>query len=106
MTDIGIVSYGANIPRMRIKMEDIAVILGKDGKSISNGLGINEKSVPSVDQDTATISVEAARAALKRCNIDPQEIGAIYIGSESHPYAVKPTCPHSAAEWRRMRLFG
>jgi len=91
MKDIGIVSYGANIPRMRIKVGDIASVWGKDGNSISKGLGINEKSVPSIDQDTATISVEAARAALQRCNIDPQDIGAIYIGSESHPYAVKPT---------------
>lgn len=91
MADIGIVSYGANIPRLRIKAEEIAKVWGKDGKSISKGLGITEKSVPSIDQDTATISVEAARAALKRCNINPQEIGAIYIGSESHPYAVKPT---------------
>jgi len=91
MNEIGIVSYGANIPRKRIKVEDIASVWGKDGKTISKGLGINEKSVPSIDQDTATISVEAARAALKRCNIDPKDIGAIYIGSESHPYAVKPT---------------
>ncbi len=57
MSDIGIVSYGASIPRMRIKIEDIAVVWGKDGKSISKGLGICEKSVPSADQDTATISV-------------------------------------------------
>ena len=91
MEDIGIVSYGANIPRMRIKIEDIASVWGKDGKTISQGLGINEKSVPSIDQDTATISVEAARAALKRCKVNPKDIGAIYIGSESHPYAVKPT---------------
>ena len=91
MDKIGIVSYGANIPRWRIKTEDIASVWGKDGKTISKGLGINEKSVPSIDQDTATISVEAARAALKRCSINPQDIGAIYIGSESHPYAVKPT---------------
>ncbi len=91
MDKIGIVSYGANIPRWRIKTEDIASVWGKDGKTISKGLGINEKSVPSIDQDTATISVEATRAALKRCNINPQDIGAIYIGSESHPYAVKPT---------------
>ena len=91
MDRIGIVSYGANIPRWRIKTEDIASVWGKDGKIISKGLGINEKSVPSIDQDTATISVEAARAALKRCSINPQDIGAIYIGSESHPYAVKPT---------------
>jgi len=91
MKDIGIVSYGANIPRMRIKIENIASVWGKDGKTISQGLGIKEKSVPSVDQDTATISVEAARAALKRCKINPKDIGAVYIGSESHPYAVKPT---------------
>ncbi|MEF8879480.1 MAG: hydroxymethylglutaryl-CoA synthase [Candidatus Thermoplasmatota archaeon] len=91
MNDIGIISYGASIPRTRIKVEDIASVWGKDGKRISQGLKIKEKSVPNVDQDTATISVEAARAALKRCNINPKDIGAIYIGSESHPYAVKPT---------------
>ena len=91
MKGIGIVSYGSNIPRYRIKAEEIASVWGKDGESISKGLGINEKSVPSVDQDTATISVEAARAALRRCSVNPQEIGAIYVGSESHPYAVKPT---------------
>jgi len=91
MKDIGIVSYGAHIPRFRIKTEDIAKAWGKDPKTIENGLGIIEKTVPSIDQDVATISVEAARAALARCNIDPKDIGAIYVGSESHPYAVKPT---------------
>jgi len=91
MDNIGIVSYGANIPRLRITADEIASVWGKDGSAISAGLGINEKSVPSIDQDTATISVEAARAALARTNINPQDIGAIYIGSESHPYAVKPT---------------
>lgn len=91
MTQIGIVSYGADIPRFRIKTEDIARTWGKDPETISNGLGIMEKSVPSPDQDVATISVEAARAAINRSNINPQDIGAIYVGSESHPYAVKPT---------------
>lgn len=91
MKDIGIVSYGAHIPRYRIKTGDIAKAWGKDPKTISGGLNIFEKTVPSPDQDVATISVEAARAALTRCNINPQDIGAIYVGSESHPYAVKPT---------------
>jgi hydroxymethylglutaryl-CoA synthase len=91
MGAIGIVSYGANIPRLRIRSDDIAEVWGKDGKSISKGLGVFEKSVPAIDQDTATISVESARSALRRCQINPQDIGAIYIGSESHPYAVKPT---------------
>ncbi len=91
MRKIGIISYGAYIPRFRIKAEEIAAVWGKDGASISKGLGIIEKSVPYVDEDTITISVESARSALKRSNIDPKDIGAIYVGSESHPYAVKPT---------------
>jgi len=91
MEDIGIISYGAHIPRYRIKISDIAKVWGKDPDTITNGLGIIEKTVPSPDQDVATISVTAARAALLRCVINPQDIGAVYVGSESHPYAVKPT---------------
>lgn len=91
MDNVGIVSYGAYIPRLRIKTEDIANAWRKDPKSITEGLGIIEKTVPSPDEDVATISVESARAALARCNVDPKDIGAIYVGSESHPYAVKPT---------------
>jgi len=88
---IGIVGYGGYIPRFRIKVEDIAKVWGADAKTIKNSLKIEEKSVPSIDEDTATISVEAALNALKMAGINPQKIGAIYVGSESHPYAVKPT---------------
>ncbi|HIJ98598.1 TPA: hydroxymethylglutaryl-CoA synthase [archaeon] len=89
--DVGIVGYGAYVPMYRIKAEEIAKVWGADANSIKRGLAIEEKSVPGPDEDTATITVEAARHALKMAQIDPQEIGAIYIGSESHPYAVKPT---------------
>ena len=91
MEKVGIVGYGAYVPRYRIKAEEIARVWGKNGKSTSAGLGIYEKSVPSMDEDTATISVEAARRAIKFSGVDPKEIGAVYVGSESHPYAVKPT---------------
>jgi len=50
-----------------------------------------EKSVPDLDEDAATIAVEAARNAMLRRSINPEDIGAVYVGSESHPYAVKPT---------------
>jgi hydroxymethylglutaryl-CoA synthase len=88
---VGIVSYGAYVPRYRITPEEIGKVWGVDGKSMSKGLMINCKSVPSPDEDTITISVEAARNMMRRCGVNPQEIGAIYVGSESHPYAVKPT---------------
>ncbi len=89
--DVGIVGYGVYIPRYRIRVEDIAKVWGDDPESIKRGLLVEEKSVPGPDEDTATIAVEAARNAVKYAGINPQEIGAVYVGSESHPYAVKPT---------------
>ncbi len=87
----GIVGYGAFVPRNRIKTEEIARQWGKDPESIQRGLLLQEKTVPGLDEDTITISVAAARAALDRAGIDPARIGAVYVGSESHPYAVKPS---------------
>ena len=87
----GIVGYGAYIPLYRIKSEEIARVWGEDPNRIIKGLGIKEKAVANVDEDTATIAVEASRNALKRASINPKDIGAVYIGSESHPYAVKST---------------
>jgi len=87
----GIIGYGAYVPRNRIKVEEIAKVWGADAPSYKKGLMLREKSVPSPDQDVITMSVEASRNALKRCGIDPSKIGAVYIGSESHPYAVKPS---------------
>lgn len=89
--EVGIVSYGGYIPRYRISPEDIAKVWGEDGQAMARNLNIRAKSVPGPDEDVITISVEAARQALAKCKVNPKEIGAIYVGSESHPYAVKPT---------------
>jgi hydroxymethylglutaryl-CoA synthase len=87
----GIVSYGAYIPRYRIKIEEIAKVWGDNPNSIIDGLMVFEKSVPDMDEDTVTIAVEAARNAVNRTDVNPEKIGAVFTGSESHPYAVKPT---------------
>lgn len=84
---VGIVGYGAYIPRYRLPATEVARIwTGGIG-----GVPIVEKSVPGLDEDVVTMSIEAARNALARAQIDPQEIRAVWVGSESHPYAVKPT---------------
>ena len=88
---VGIITYGAYIPRYRIKVEEIARVWGANAAEISGGLGVFEKAVPDYDENTATFAVEAARAALARRAVDVSEIRAVYVGSESHPYAVKPT---------------
>ncbi len=87
----GIVGWGSYIPKFRITAEEIAKAQNGDADAIKEGLGLTEKSVPGKDEDTATIAITAARDALMRAEINKKEIGAVYVGSESHPYAVKPT---------------
>jgi hydroxymethylglutaryl-CoA synthase len=85
---VGIVGYGAYVPRYRLPAKEVARIWA-GGRS--GGLPIKEKSVPGLDEDVVTMSIEAARNAMKRAGVDPTEIRAVWVGSESHPYAVKPT---------------
>jgi len=104
--EVGIVGYGAYVPRYRLPATEVSRIW-KGGLDVEP---IIEKSVPGIDEDVVTMSIEAARNALARASIDPQEIRAVWVGSESHPYAVKPTStivaealgivPHTqAADW-------
>ncbi len=88
---IGIVSYGAYIPKYRIKPSQIAQTWGKEVSEIEKSLGVFEKAVASVDEDAITLSLEAAISAINNGALDPTQIGGITIGSESHPYAVKPS---------------
>jgi hydroxymethylglutaryl-CoA synthase len=88
---VGIVGYGVYVPRYRITLEEIAKTWKKDGPKMAEGLNVKEKAVAGFDEDACTIAVEAARRAIKQWGGDSQKIGAVYVGSESHPYAVKPT---------------
>ena len=84
---VGIVGYGAYIPRYRLPGHEVARVW-------TNGLGgspVKEKAVAGLDEDVITMSIEAGRNAVKRAQISPQELRAVWVGSESHPYAVKPT---------------
>ncbi len=84
---VGIVGYGAYVPRYRLPASEVSrVWTGGEG-----GLPIKEKAVPGLDEDVVTMSIEASRNALKRAGIQPTRIRAVWVGSESHPYAVKPT---------------
>lgn len=68
----GIVGYGVYTSRFRIKEGNI------------------ERSVPFIDEDSITAAVEAGKLALIHSGIRSSDVGKIYVGSESNPYAVKP----------------
>lgn len=92
MRPAGIVGYGAYVPKYRLPASEVSE-MWTEGNVIPP---IREKSVPGLDEDVATMSIEAARNAINRAwgaNVGShvKGIGAVWVGSESHPYAVKPT---------------
>ncbi len=87
----GILSYGVYIPRYRISLEDIALAWDKQPMEIIGALQIKGKAVPAIDEDAITIGVEASLIALKRAKLDAHAIQSLFVGSESHPYAVNPS---------------
>ncbi len=84
---VGIIGYGAYVPQYRLPAAEVARLWGASDE----GLPIKEKSVPGLDEDTITMSIEAARNALARAGTDARSLRAVWVGSESHPYAVKPS---------------
>jgi hydroxymethylglutaryl-CoA synthase len=84
---VGLVGYGVYVPRYRIAAKEIARVW-TDGQG---GVPVEAKSVPGPDEDTITMSIEAARSALARAGLPAERLGAVWVGSESHPYSVKPS---------------
>lgn len=87
----GIVAYGTYIPKYRLKLSEIAKMWGKDPEEIERGLTIAEKAVPAIDEDAVSMGIEAAKKTIEMAEINPEAIQSVYVGSESHPYAVNPT---------------
>jgi hydroxymethylglutaryl-CoA synthase len=90
---VGIVSYGAYLPKEVILASEVERGQQAVGSGIPQALMVRQKTVPAKDEDTATMSVAAGEQALARLkdNGSKDKVGALFVGSESHPYAVKPT---------------
>src|SRR3989304_5478221 len=76
---VGIAGYGAYVPRYRLPASEVARVW-TDGEG---GLPIKEKAVAGIDEDVATMSVEAARNAMGRAGGAPAQASRATITATS-----------------------
>jgi hydroxymethylglutaryl-CoA synthase len=90
---VGLLSYGHYVPQFRV---DISVFSEQWGlteslEKIYRLNGRNGSAVNALDEDTVTLSIEAGERALALGGAGAARPRSVMIGSESHPYAVKPS---------------
>lgn len=83
MAEIGIKSYAAYLPRLRMDRASIAAAHAWALPSL-RGLGKGERSFCSWDEDSITMAVEAVRACVRPA---PAGIGSLSFASTSHVFA-------------------
>ncbi|MFX1239556.1 MAG: hydroxymethylglutaryl-CoA synthase, partial [Promethearchaeota archaeon] len=88
-TNIGIDSIAFYAPRHYIDIEELAEKRNVDPNKYKKGLLLKEMRLPEVDEDIISIGLKAGYYALLRGNINPKEIDAIFVGTETVTYAVK-----------------
>jgi len=90
-SNIGIDSIGFYSPHLFLSLKELAKDRKIDSDKYKFGLMANEMRIPNTfaGEDSISLGVKAGYNAILRGNIDPKEIDALFVGSESYPYAVK-----------------
>ncbi|MCA1320160.1 3-oxoacyl-ACP synthase [Bacillus tianshenii] len=87
MTSIGIVSTGIYIPENFMSSKEISEKSGIPIYVVEEKLGIKQKPIASEEDHTCEMGIKAARIALEKSAITPEEIDLIiYIGEEHKEY--------------------
>ena len=90
-SNIGIDSIGFYSPHLFLSLKELANARKIDSNKYKFGLMANEMRIPNTfaGEDSISLGLKAGYNAILRGKIDPKEIDALFVGSESYPYAVK-----------------
>lgn len=94
MTKSGIDGIHYYVPSLVLPIEKLAEARGIEYAKLNKGLGLEGMALCDVNEDVATMGVEAAFNLIQEQGIDPQEIDRIYLGTESALDAAKPTAAY------------
>jgi hydroxymethylglutaryl-CoA synthase len=102
---IGIDDLSFHIPSLYLDIRDLAGARGIPFEKLSMGLGLQKMALTDVHEDAATMAAEAISELMMRNQLRPEQIGRVYMGTESALDDAKPTATY-AVEMVQERLGG
>ncbi len=92
-----IIGTGSCLPSTVVTNDDLSKIMDTSDEWISSRTGIRERRLAK-EETTASMSVEASKAALKNADVSPEEIDLIIVGTITGDYVTPSTACEIQAE--------
>ena len=87
---VGIDAIQFDVPKIYLPIDVLALNRNIEPDKLTNGLGLQKMSFLDVDQDIITLGSNALLKLFAQENLNPAEIGRIYVGTESSLDNSKP----------------
>ena len=91
---VGIDDMSVYIPQLYLPIETLAQERDLNYGKLSKGLGLLEMSVTDAREDAATMAANAVLDLIHKNDLEPEQIGRIYLGTESALDGAKPTATY------------
>jgi hydroxymethylglutaryl-CoA synthase len=80
---VGIDDMAIYIPKLYVDYKDFAKARGIDPQKLEYGIGIKKMALADANQDPACMAANACLRLMKKNDLKPQDIGRIYVATES-----------------------
>lgn len=95
MNTTGIDAIAFYVPQLYVSMDNLAEARGIPAEKLKRGLGLQKMAVPNIGEDAATFAANALLNLILQNNLNPNEIGRVYLGTESAVDGSKPTATYA-----------
>lgn len=91
---VGIDDLSAYIPQLFLPIETLASERDLSYAKLNKGLGLEAMSLTDACEDTATMAANAVLDLMHKNDLTPEEVGRVYLGTESALDGAKPTATY------------
>ena len=91
---VGIDDFSVYIPQLYLPIEVLAERRNLNYAKLSKGLGLEQMAVPDAREDAATMAANAVLDLMHKHDLEPEQVGRIYLGTESALDGAKPTATY------------
>ena len=108
MSNTGIDAIAFYVPQLFVSMDNLAEARGIPVEKLKKGLGLQKMAVPNIGEDAATFAANALLNLITQNDINPNDIGRVYLGTESAIDGSKPTATYAVeiVENQLAKIYG